>query len=167
MVQEICRSLDLDLRGQTSASYNMRLNYEKCLLEFERYLAFGRYSADLAEGTAPPTHHLEAPPAVKPTQGHTRPSSSGPFQSWPLAVLPLGYCAPSCLKARTCVPQCTGMLKFGVISSQPHDACQICITYQHMEGGCMWMCLARCSSDRQSLLYDISNQLQGQLLTWV
>ena len=69
-VQEICRSLDLDLRGQTSASYNMRLNYEKCLLEFEKYLAFGQYSADLAEGTAPPTHHLEAPPAVKPTQGY-------------------------------------------------------------------------------------------------
>ena len=68
--QEICRSLDLDLRGQTSASYNMRLNYEKCLLEFEKYLAFGRYSADLAEGTAPPTHHLEAPAAIKPTQGH-------------------------------------------------------------------------------------------------
>lgn len=66
--QEICRSLDLDLRGQTSASYNMRLNYEKCLLEFEKYLAFGQYSADLAAGTAPPTHLLEAPPAVKPTQ---------------------------------------------------------------------------------------------------
>ena len=69
-LQEICRSLDLDLTGQTSASYNMRLNYEKCLLEFEKYLAFGRYSSDLAEGTAPPTHHLEAPPSVKPTQGH-------------------------------------------------------------------------------------------------
>ena len=67
--QEICRSLDLDLRGQTSASYNMRLNYEKCLLEFEKYLAFGQYSADLAAGTAPPTHLLEAAPAIKPTQG--------------------------------------------------------------------------------------------------
>ena len=67
--QEICRSLELDLTGQTSASYNMRLNYEKCLLEFEKYLAFGQYSADLAAGTAPPTHILEAPPAVRPPQG--------------------------------------------------------------------------------------------------
>lgn len=47
----------------------MRLNYEKCLLEFEKYLAFGQYSADLAAGTAPPTHILEAPPAVRPPQG--------------------------------------------------------------------------------------------------
>jgi len=61
--------LELDLTGQTSASYNMRLNYEKCLLEFEKYLAFGQYSADLAAGTAPPTHILEAPPAVRPPQG--------------------------------------------------------------------------------------------------
>lgn len=61
--------MELDLTGQTSASYNMRLNYEKCLLEFEKYLAFGQYSADLAAGTAPPTHVLEAPPAVRPPQG--------------------------------------------------------------------------------------------------
>lgn len=53
MQQEVCRSLEVDLTGQTSASYNMRLNYEKCLLEFEMYLASGQYTADLASGNAP------------------------------------------------------------------------------------------------------------------
>ena len=46
----------------------MRLNYEKCLLDFEKYLASGRYNADLAVGTAPPTDVLEAPPTVRPNQ---------------------------------------------------------------------------------------------------
>lgn len=69
LLQEICRSLHLDLRGQTSASYNMRLNYEKCLLDFEKYLTSGRYTADLAVGTAPPTDVLEPAPAIKPSQG--------------------------------------------------------------------------------------------------
>ena len=49
----MCRCLDIDLRGQTSASYNMRLNYERCLLEFEGYLAAGAFSADVAAGRAP------------------------------------------------------------------------------------------------------------------
>ena len=49
--QEVCRSLELDLRGQTSASYNMRLNYEKSLLDFEHYLSSGAYAADVAAGT--------------------------------------------------------------------------------------------------------------------
>lgn len=49
-LQEVCRSLDLDLRGQTSASYNMRLNFEKSLLDFEHYLSSGNYAADLAAG---------------------------------------------------------------------------------------------------------------------
>lgn len=81
MVQEICRSLHLDLTGQTSASYNMRLNYEKCLLDFERYLASGRYNADLAVGTAPPSDVLEAPPAVRPSQGGFAAVASEPHQS--------------------------------------------------------------------------------------
>lgn len=51
--KEVCRSLDLDLRGQTSASYNMRLNYEKSLLDFEHYLSSGSYAADLAAGKEP------------------------------------------------------------------------------------------------------------------
>ena len=46
----MCRALALDLKGQTSASYNMRLNYEKTLLEFENYLSCGQYSADAARG---------------------------------------------------------------------------------------------------------------------
>lgn len=48
--QEVCRSLELDLRGQTSASYNMRLNYEKSLLDFEHYLSSGAYADDVAAG---------------------------------------------------------------------------------------------------------------------
>ena len=52
-VQEVCRCLEVDLTGQTSASYNMRLNYEKCLLEFEMYLASGQYEIDLSVGNAP------------------------------------------------------------------------------------------------------------------
>ena len=49
----MCQSLEVDLTGQTSASYNMRLNYEKCLLEFECYLASGQYDIDVSMGTAP------------------------------------------------------------------------------------------------------------------
>ncbi|KAK9824407.1 hypothetical protein WJX72_010057 [[Myrmecia] bisecta] len=56
--KDVCRCLGLDLRGQTSASYNMRLNYEKCLLDFEAYLASGDYTADLAADTAPSTDSI-------------------------------------------------------------------------------------------------------------
>lgn len=43
----------MDLRGQTSASFNMRQNYERCLFEFEDYLATGAYVADVNAGRAP------------------------------------------------------------------------------------------------------------------
>jgi hypothetical protein len=57
--RDICRALpQLDLSGQTSASYNMRLNYERCLLDFENYLASGQYEADVAAGRAPVHTHL-------------------------------------------------------------------------------------------------------------
>ena len=60
--REICRCLpQLDLSGQTSASYNMRLNYERCLLDFENYLASGQYEIDLAAGRAPTHTHLMDP----------------------------------------------------------------------------------------------------------
>lgn len=39
MWREVCRSLGVDLTGQTSASFTMRNNFEKCLLTFERSLA--------------------------------------------------------------------------------------------------------------------------------
>lgn len=51
--KDVCRTLNVDLKGQTSASYNMRLNYEKCLLDFEHYLSSGRYTQELQNGTAP------------------------------------------------------------------------------------------------------------------
>ena len=52
-MQEVCRCLDVDLTGQTSASFNMRQNYERCLFEFEDYLASGAYVADVNAGRAP------------------------------------------------------------------------------------------------------------------
>ena len=36
--REVCRSLGHDLSGQTSASFAMRQNYERCLLDYEAYL---------------------------------------------------------------------------------------------------------------------------------
>ena len=48
--KDICRCLDLDLTGQTSASYNMRLNYERCLLDFENYCACGQVRGRGAAG---------------------------------------------------------------------------------------------------------------------
>jgi hypothetical protein len=67
----VCRCLDIDLRGQTSASYNMRLNYERCLLEFEGYLAAGAFSADLADGRAPRSDE-EAPYEPRPAPPRSR-----------------------------------------------------------------------------------------------
>lgn len=54
----------MNLSGQTSASYNMRVNYERCLLEFEHYISNGQYLADLAASKAPsPDHVQHAPPS--------------------------------------------------------------------------------------------------------
>lgn len=36
--REVCRSLGHDLSGQTSASFAMRQNYERCLLDYEAFL---------------------------------------------------------------------------------------------------------------------------------
>ncbi|KAK9803241.1 hypothetical protein WJX73_008882 [Symbiochloris irregularis] len=77
--KEICRCLEVDLTGQTSASYNMRLNYEKCLLEFEMYLASGQYIADLAAAAVPSagmtTRSAHAP---KPTPLAASTEAAGP-----------------------------------------------------------------------------------------
>ena len=64
--QEVCRSLGVDLTGQTSASYNMRLNYERCLLEFEHYLASGQYLAELAADQAPSPDFVQQAPKAQP-----------------------------------------------------------------------------------------------------
>ena len=48
--RDVCRALVSDLTGQTSASYNMRINYEKCLLDFEVYMTSGQYAEDLGNG---------------------------------------------------------------------------------------------------------------------
>lgn len=49
----MCRRLGVDLSGQTSASYNMRVNYEKCLLDFENYLRAGLFEQDVLAGRPP------------------------------------------------------------------------------------------------------------------
>ena len=48
--KDVCRVVKPDLTGLTSASYNMRHNYEKCLLEFEDYMASERYTVDMEAG---------------------------------------------------------------------------------------------------------------------
>jgi len=63
--KDVCRSLNLDLSGQTSASFNMRLNYERCLLDFENYLACGQYEADLADNKAPVHTHAMNPATTR------------------------------------------------------------------------------------------------------
>lgn len=82
--KDVCRSLNVDLRGQTSASYNMRLNYEKCLLEFERYCASGQYEADVANGCAPSPDTINQPirlPGEPRSKPHQAGSSSSPAVS--------------------------------------------------------------------------------------
>lgn len=63
--KDICRALDIDLSGQTSASFNMRMNYERCLLDFENYLACGQYEIDLAAGKAPVHTHAMNPSTTR------------------------------------------------------------------------------------------------------
>ena len=63
--KDVCRNLNIDLSSQTSASYNMRLNYERCLLDFENYLACGQYEADLSVGRAPVHTHLMDPTSTR------------------------------------------------------------------------------------------------------
>ena len=70
----MCRSLGLDLSGQTSASYNMRLNYERCLLDFENYLGSGQYAGDLAAGAAPQFASITEP---QRNFGHLPPPDMG------------------------------------------------------------------------------------------
>ncbi len=54
--------MGVNLAGQTSASYYMRLNYERCLLEFEHYISNGQYLADLAANAAPSPDNMQHPP---------------------------------------------------------------------------------------------------------
>jgi hypothetical protein len=63
--RDVAKSLNVDLTGQTSASFNMRLNYERCLLDFENYLACGQYEADVAEDKAPSYTHLTNPATTR------------------------------------------------------------------------------------------------------
>ena len=63
--QEVCRCLDVDLTGQTSASFNMRQNYERCLFEFEDYLSSGAYIADVNAGLMA-SHHTALLPLMEP-----------------------------------------------------------------------------------------------------
>ena len=51
--------MEVDLTGQTSASFNLRTNYDKIMLTFEHYLASPAYARDLLSGTAPAIDMLE------------------------------------------------------------------------------------------------------------
>ena len=79
--QDVCRALGVDLTGQTSASYNMRLNYEKCLLDFEAYLISGNFIIDTAAGRAPSADMVTA---FAPTDAPL-PSTGCACNPWPLA----------------------------------------------------------------------------------
>ena len=59
--RDVAKSLNVNLTGQTSASFNMRLNYERCLLDFENYLCCGQYDEDVADNKAPVHTHLTNP----------------------------------------------------------------------------------------------------------
>lgn len=88
--QDVCRCLGLDLTGQTSASYNMRLNYEKCLLEFEEYVKTGKFAEDQASGKAPSATHITLLPTA--TTGTPVPLRAGPEA---LAAAPATGSGPS------------------------------------------------------------------------
>ena len=63
--RDVAKSLGVNLTGQTSASFNMRLNYERCLLDFENYLCCGQYEEDLADNKAPVHTHLTNPATTR------------------------------------------------------------------------------------------------------
>ena len=86
--KEVCRALGHDLSGQTSASFAMRCNYERCLLDFEVHLGGERAPApapapaaddgvcmvQVAEEPAPPPPGTSAAPgdAGEPNALHTQ-----------------------------------------------------------------------------------------------
>lgn len=51
--QAICKCLDVDLTGMTSASYSLCRQYERCLLDFEAYITSGQYADEVAMSMAP------------------------------------------------------------------------------------------------------------------
>ena len=63
--RDVAKSLNVNLKGQTSASFNMRLNYERCLLDFENYLCCGQYEEDVADNKAPVHTHLTNPATTR------------------------------------------------------------------------------------------------------
>lgn len=63
--RDVAKSLNVNLTGQTSASFNMRLNYERCLLDFENYLCCGQYDEDVADNKAPVHTHLTNPATTR------------------------------------------------------------------------------------------------------
>ena len=91
--QDVCRALGVDLTGQTSASYNMRLNYEKCLLDFEAYLISGNFVIDTAAGRAPSADMVTA---FAPTDAPL-PSTGCACNPWPLAFSTIPVYNPAVL----------------------------------------------------------------------
>jgi len=63
MWKAVCDKLRLDLRGQTSASYSMRNNYERCLLPFENHLIRNDLEG-LTNFPHTPSFHAQTPAAI-------------------------------------------------------------------------------------------------------
>jgi len=63
--RDVAKSLNVNLTGQTSASFNMRLNYERCLLDFENYLCCGQYDEDASNNKAPVHTHRTDPATTR------------------------------------------------------------------------------------------------------
>ena len=59
--KDVCRALGRDLSGQTSASFAMRQNYERCLVDFEAHLELEAEKAEKAEDDAPAEKKRDAP----------------------------------------------------------------------------------------------------------
>ena len=71
--REVCRSLGHDLSGQTSASFAMRQNYERCLLDYEAHLFDEEQRASKAETTG--TNETGA--SDKKRENEARPADAG------------------------------------------------------------------------------------------
>jgi len=122
--RDICRALPkLDLSGQTSASYNMRLNYERCLLDFENYLASGQYEADVKAGRAPVHTHLTDVPLTRRftipgayPAATTAPGGGGLVNN-PAAAAPAPLAPPPPPAPLAAAPPAAGPLSAGILAA--------------------------------------------------
>ncbi len=139
----MCRSLGLDLSGQTSASYNMRLNYERCLLDFENYLGSGQYAGDLAAGAAP---HFASVTEPQRNFGHLPPPDMGlegegggavAAQTVRCAAVSR-YLRPACVGSRRQAITCSETAKVAI--AQLDDRTRALISMAMLAPNAHWSC---------------------------